>query len=144
MRNDKQTEETTTGEESATFFGEDAQLIQGTGDIELPPPVSDPVPLEEVPVGEPIESPVEIVDPQPEELSAEVPEEPNEPARIARAIQIHGDVVDNVLMVAVDENDNAVGYPLPYGYELIVVEDDSPIGTGWIRIDGEFVSPEAE
>lgn len=64
--------------------------------------------------------------------------------RIARGIEVTGDSVGNVLLVAVDKDNNVVGYDVPYGTEIVIVEDDSPIGIGWVRIDGEFVDPEAE
>lgn len=149
MKNEKKTEETTTGEESAQFFGEDPPLIEGAGDIELPPVVSNPVPLEDAPDTTPISSsPVKIVEATPEDLleTPEVVEEAPVEAepqaqRIARAVLVLGDVVDNVLLVAVDDDDRVAGFPVPYGYECIVVDDESPIAVGWVRIDGEFVEP---
>ena len=64
--------------------------------------------------------------------------------RFGRAIEVFQDEVTNILRVVVDEDDNVVGYEPEYGTELIVVEDDSPISIGWVRIDGEFIDPNAD
>lgn len=74
------------------------------------------------------------------EVPDPTPEEPKN-TRLARAVQLTGDEVTNVIMVVVDEDDQPVGFEVPYGTELVVVEDDNPTGPGWVRIDGEFVNP---
>lgn len=76
--------------------------------------------------------------------NAEPPQPAAKTTRIARALEVYGDEVTNVIMVVVDEDDNVVGYEVEYGYELVIVEDDSPVSIGWFRVDGDFVDPNAE
>lgn len=76
-------------------------------------------------------------------LNEETPEgESLNPARIARAVQVFEDVVVNVILVAVDAEDNPVGFETPYGTETVIVDDESPASIGWHRIDDEFVNPD--
>lgn len=62
--------------------------------------------------------------------------------RIARAVELSGGVVSNILRIPVDADDNPVGFQVPYGTELLVVDDVSPIEIGWLQIDEEFVNPD--
>lgn len=85
-----------------------------------------------------IESPgeIEVPDPAPEEPATQ-----SGVTSIGRAVLITDQVVVNVLLVVVDEELNVVGYEVPYGSQLVVVEDDSPITFGWTYIDEEFGEP---
>ncbi len=104
-----------------------SELIEESGDIETPAeevqvesgPVA-PAPVEEAPV-----------------------DEAGPSVRFARAIQVTDDVVDGVLRVAVDEQDKAVGFTIPYGSILVVLgdEDDRPCAPGWLYVDGQFLDP---
>jgi len=114
-----------------------------------PDPVLDAPSTEPTPVDSPTEnliaeSPSEIVVPEGEVDTISPDQAPRPPARIARALQVVDDTVTNVILIAVDEDDAPVGFETPYGEELVIVEDDSIVTPGWVRIDGEFVDPNAE
>lgn len=61
--------------------------------------------------------------------------------RIGRAAQIVDGKVDNLLVVVLDEGDNVLGFEVPYGEELVVLDEDSPVSIGWDYASGEFAEP---
>lgn len=62
-------------------------------------------------------------------------------SRIARGVLVNNGVVENIMLVSVDSSNAVVGFEVPYGLELVIVEDDSPINFEWTRANGAFVKP---
>lgn len=116
----------------------DEPILSAPAEEEAPNPLED-APVEELAADLVAESPDDIVV---NDVQEDEPEpEPLRPARIARAVQVVDGEVSNVLLVGVDEDDKVVGFEVPYGTELFVVEDDSPVQIGWKHADGDFAEP---
>jgi len=65
-----------------------------------------------------------------------------EDAPTSRAALVADGVVENVILVTLNENDST-DFDAE-GFELVLLSDDSPVGIGWTREDGEFVAPSIE
>lgn len=63
-----------------------------------------------------------------------------EETRTSRAALIADGVVENVILVALNENDSTDFKA--EGFELVPLADDSPVGPGWTWENGEFSAPD--
>ena len=126
-------------------------MRENRSDEYTPNPILD-VGEEDLLAVDPPEEPTETIEQPAQELTGgEIVEtganpvmiyEPPSAVRVARAVQFVDGVVTNVILVGVDSDDAPVGFEVPYGTELVVVEDESPVAIGWHRIDDEFVNPD--